>query len=146
MGSTDHRNTCGDHSYLSGAVVTGVLIGAQLTYGKYRFQDHLWAGQAPTGSKHSHYFAVPRGGHVDGYLSLAETLRSGGSIREKRLEGGIKTDPQGGTTASFAQAFSRAPVCWLPLFCLVFPRARKINVSMSPQLLSGAARDFEGKS
>lgn len=42
MGSTDHRNTCGGHNYLSGAVVPGVLIGAQLTYGKYRFQDHLW--------------------------------------------------------------------------------------------------------
>lgn len=69
-----------------------------------------------------------------------------GSTGEKRLEEGLKQDPWGGATASFAQAFPRAPVCWFLLLCLAFPRARKINVSENPQLPSGAARDFEGKS
>lgn len=40
---------------------------------------------------------------------------------------------------------SPASVCWLLLLCLVFPRAGDINVSMNPQLLSGAARESEAK-
>lgn len=129
-------------SHLWGALVTPgggqPPVGSTGHRNTWWQQSHLWGAQAPVG-KIATILGFPGEDMLTGICLLQRPRRVGSGTGERGTEGGIKCDPQRGTTASLAQAFPRALLQSAGFSCCAWPSPEQEKL-MCPRILSYCVR------